>query len=79
MVTDQQARRLFKLVQTGKNFGIAAIKAGMGASCRRVQRSLKYLRNWRLTMNPQKIMMHLGVNIGVFKSLFQSVSGEPAR
>ena len=29
MVTDQQVRRLFKLVQTEKNFGIAAIKAGM--------------------------------------------------
>ena len=29
MVTDKQARRLFKLIQTEKNFGIAAIKAGM--------------------------------------------------
>jgi hypothetical protein len=29
MVTDQQVRRLFKLVQTQKNFGIAAAKAGM--------------------------------------------------
>ena len=29
MVTDQQVRRLFKLVQTVKNFGIAAMKAGI--------------------------------------------------
>jgi len=29
MVTDQQVRRLFKLVQTEKNFGIATIKAEM--------------------------------------------------
>jgi hypothetical protein len=29
MVTDQQVRRLFKLILTEKNFGIAAMKAGM--------------------------------------------------
>ena len=29
MVTDQQVRRLFKLIQTEKNFGIAALKSGM--------------------------------------------------
>jgi hypothetical protein len=29
MVTDQQVRRLFKLVQTENGFGIAAIKGGM--------------------------------------------------
>jgi len=29
MVTDQQVRRLFKLVQTEQNFGISAMKAGM--------------------------------------------------
>ncbi len=29
MVTDQQVRRLLKLIQTEKNFGIAAMKAGM--------------------------------------------------
>jgi hypothetical protein len=28
MVTDQQVRRLFKLNQTEKNFGIAAMKFG---------------------------------------------------
>jgi len=29
MVTDQQVRRLFKLIQTEKNFGMAAMKAGV--------------------------------------------------
>jgi len=29
MVTDQQVRRLFKLIQTEKYFGIAAMKSGM--------------------------------------------------
>jgi len=29
MVTDQQVRRFFKLIQTEKNFGITAMKAGM--------------------------------------------------
>ncbi len=29
MVTDQQVRRLFKLIQTERDFGIAAMKAGM--------------------------------------------------
>ena len=29
MVTDQKVRRLFKLIQSEKNFGIAAMKAGM--------------------------------------------------
>ena len=29
MVTDQQVRRLFKLVQTHSNFGVASAKVGM--------------------------------------------------
>ena len=40
MVTDKQARRLFKLVQTEKNFGIAAIKAGMDEKTARKYRKL---------------------------------------
>jgi hypothetical protein len=40
MVTDQQVRRLFKLVQTEKNFGIAAIKAGMDEKTARKYRKL---------------------------------------
>jgi len=40
MVTDQQVRRLFKLVQREKNFGIAAIKAGMDEKTARRYRKL---------------------------------------
>ena len=29
MVTDHQVRRLFRLIHTENNFGIAAMKAGM--------------------------------------------------
>jgi len=43
MVTDQQVRRLFKLIQTEKNFGIAAMKAGMDEKTAR-----KYLRSGKL-------------------------------
>lgn len=40
MVTDQQVRRLFKLVHTEKNFGIAAIRVGMGEKTARKYRIL---------------------------------------
>ena len=43
MVTDQQVRRLFKLSKTEKNFGIAAMKAGMDEKTAR-----KYLRSGKL-------------------------------
>ena len=43
MVTDQQVRRLFKLIQTEKNLGIAAMKAGMDEKTAR-----KYRRNGKL-------------------------------
>ena len=43
MVTDQQVRRLFKLVQTENNFGIAAMKAGMDEKTAR-----KYRRQGKL-------------------------------
>jgi hypothetical protein len=43
MVTDQQVRRLFKLIQTEKNFGIAAMKAGMDEKTAR-----KYRRKCKL-------------------------------
>ena len=43
MVKDQQVRRLFKLVQTEKNFGIAAIKAGMDEKTARKYRRLGQL------------------------------------
>jgi hypothetical protein len=40
MVTDQQVRRLFKLVQTEKYFGTAAAKAGMDGKTARKYRRL---------------------------------------
>jgi hypothetical protein len=43
MVTDQQVRRLFKLIQSEKNFGIAAMKAGMDEKTAR-----KYREHGRL-------------------------------
>jgi F420-0:gamma-glutamyl ligase len=43
MVTDQQVRRLFKLVQTEKNFGIAVMKAGMDEKTAREYRRLSKL------------------------------------
>ena len=43
MVMDQQVRRLFKLSKTEKNFGIAAMKAGMDEKTAR-----KYLRSGKL-------------------------------
>ena len=43
MITDQQVRRLFKLIQTEKNFGIAAMKAGMDEKTAR-----KYRRTGKL-------------------------------
>lgn len=40
MVTDQQVRRLLKLVQTEKNFGIAALRSGMDEKTARKHRRL---------------------------------------
>jgi transposase len=54
MVTDQQVRRLFKLIQTEKNFGIASMKAGMDEKTARKYRrkgklpsELKTEHSWR--------------------------------
>jgi len=44
MVTDQQVRRLFKLIQTERNFGIAAMKAGMDEKTARKYRKQDKLR-----------------------------------
>ena len=59
MVTDQQVRRLFKMVQTEKNFGIAAIKAGMDEKTARKYRKLGKLpsesdkpHTWRTRKDP---------------------------
>jgi len=49
MVTDQQVRRLFKMAQTEKNFGIAASKAGMDEKTAR-----KYCKNCKLPSELEK-------------------------
>ena len=59
MVTDQQVRRLFKLIQTEKNFGIATIKAGMDEKTARKYRKQNTLPSelkgdhvWRTRKDP---------------------------
>jgi hypothetical protein len=59
MVTDQQVRRLFKLIQSEKNFGIAAMKAGMDEKTARKYREngklpseLKQEHTWRTRRDP---------------------------
>lgn len=59
MVTDQQVRRLFKLTQSEKNFGIAAMKAGMDEKTARKYRDrgklpseLKQEHIWRTRKDP---------------------------
>jgi len=59
MVTDRQVRRLFKLVQTEKNFGIAAMKAGMDDKTARKYRrlgkqpsELEQQHTWRTRKDP---------------------------
>jgi hypothetical protein len=53
MITDQQVRRLFKLIQTEKNFGIASMKAGMDEKTAR-----KYRRTGKLLLKQQKSMQN---------------------
>ena len=59
MVTNQQVRRLFKLTQTEKNFGMVAMKAGMGEKTARKYRrtgklpsDLKQEHTWRTRKDP---------------------------
>lgn len=59
MVTDQQVRRLFKLIQSEKNFGIAAMKAGMDEKTARkyhengkLPSELKLEHTWRTRKDP---------------------------
>jgi len=59
MVTNQQVRRLFKLNQVEKNFGIAAMKAGMDEKTARKYRrtgklpnELKQQHAWRTREDP---------------------------
>jgi hypothetical protein len=86
MVTDQQVRRLFKLVQTEKNFGIAAIMAGMDEKTARKYRRLGKLpgelekpHTWRTRKDPFEdawpaIQVMLEVNPGLeAKTLFEDL------
>ena len=59
MVTDQQVRRLFKLVQTHSNFGVASAKAGMDEKTARkytrlgkLPSDLKKEHTWRTRRDP---------------------------
>lgn len=86
MVTDQQVRRLFKLSQTEKNFGIAAIKAGMDEkTARKYRRSgklpsdLKQEHTWRTRKDPfedvwEGMKSMLEINPGLeAKTLFEDL------
>jgi hypothetical protein len=86
MVTDQQVRRLFKLVQTEKNFGIAAMKAGMDEKTARKYRKfgklpgeLKKHHTWRTRKDPFENVWHevksmLEINPGLeAKTLFEDL------
>jgi hypothetical protein len=84
MVTDQQVRRLFKLVQTEKNFGIAAMKAAMDEKTARKYRRLGKLpsdleqpHTWRTRKDPFEDVWHeiksmLEINAGLeAKTIFE--------
>ncbi len=84
MVTDQQVRRLFKLVQTERNFGIAAMKAGMDEKTARKYRrrgklpsELEFPHTWRTREDPFEATWHaiktmLEINPGLeAKTLFE--------
>jgi hypothetical protein len=86
MVTDQQVRRLFKLVQTEKNFGIAAMKAGMDEKTARKYRSLGKVpseldtaHTWRTRKDPFEGTWHaiksmLEINEGLeAKTIFEDL------
>lgn len=86
MVTDQQVRRLFKLVQTEKNFGTAAMKAGMDEKTARKYRKLGKLpseldkpHTWRTRKDPFEDVWHeiksmLEINAGLeAKTIFEDL------
>jgi len=86
MVTDQQTRRLFKLIQTEKNFGIAAMKAGMDEkTARKYHRAgklpseIKQEHTWRTRKDPfedvwDNIKSMLEINPGLeAKTLFEDL------
>ena len=86
MVTDQQVRRLFKLIQEEKNFGIACMKAGMDEKTGRKYRrqgklpsELKQDHTWRTREDPFKdvwenIKSMLEINPGLeAKTIFEDL------
>jgi hypothetical protein len=86
MVTNQQVRRLFKLIRTEKNFGIAAIKAGMDEKTARKYRmlgklpsELERLHTWRTRKDPYEDTWHeiktmLEINPGLeAKTIFEDL------
>lgn len=86
MVSDQQVRRLYKLVQTEKNFGIAAIKAGMDEKTARKYSKLGKLpseleqpHTWRTRQDPFEdswdgIKLMLEINPGLeAKTIFEDL------
>ncbi len=86
MVTDQQVRRLFKLVQTERSFGIAAMKAGMDEKTARKYRMLGKLPSelekrhaWRTRKDPFEnawpaIKVMLEINPGLeAKTVFEDL------
>lgn len=86
MVTDQQVRRLLKLVQTEKYFGTAAAKAGMDEKTARKYRRLgklpseiKKTPKWRTRKDPfedvwQQLKSYLELNPGLeAKTLFEDL------
>ncbi len=85
MVTDQQVRRLFKLVQTEKDFGTAAMKAGMDEKTARkyhkqgrLPSELKKQHTWRTRNDPfadvwDEIKRMLEINPGLeAKTIFDA-------
>ena len=86
MVTDQQVRRLFKLIQSERRFGIAAMKAGMDEKTARKYRDhgklpseLKKEHTWRTRQDPfeevwEGIKAMLAINPGLeAKTLFEDL------
>ena len=86
MVTDQQVRRLFKLIQSERRFGIAAMKAGMDEKTARKYRDhgklpseLKKEHTWRTRQDPfeevwEGIQAMLAINPGLeAKTLFEDL------
>lgn len=86
MVTDQQVRRLFKLLHTEKHFGIAAAKAGMDEKTARKYHRLgklpsqvKKTHAWRTRKDPfetvwPELEAKLALNPGVeAKTLFEDL------